>query len=203
MEADAPAIKACQPRVRYPEDEDGEIWLPMLLDAYAVLDAGLALAVAASGRRLACGSGCFACCRQPIPASSLEVRGLIWYALRQCRGRIRHLLHQRLLARPDREVCPFLVGGNCAAYVMRPLACREFLMFGAACRPGEHPDQSRPGDLLPLPKAAQTQAFWLMLPYYGLTELQARRTGLRDHLILRNTGLLQECDWSSLARAMG
>jgi hypothetical protein len=202
MESDDGQAGAHAFRVRFPGDEPGEPWLPLLLDAYAVLDAGLARAVAATDRRPACHPGCFSCCLQPIPASSLEVLGLTWYAIRHCRGGTQRLLRRNLAARPNPPACPFLVEGGCAAYVMRPMACREFLMLGAPCRPGERPERTRPGDLLPLPTQTQDRAFWHMLPYYGITEPDRRRAALENRLVLRDTGLLQARDWSWLAKIM-
>lgn len=189
-------------RVRFPESEATEPWLPLLLDAYAVLDAGVARALAAHPRRPACRAGCGACCFQPIPASSLEVLGLTWYVLNHCQGRVRRTLRQNLRLDSKGRECPFLVESTCSAYPLRPMACREFVVFGHACRPGEEPTKTRPQDVLPLPEAAQRLAFWHMLPYYGLTDPVLRRVALRDRLILRDTGLLQGRDWSWLARSL-
>lgn len=185
-------------RVAFPEDEAREAWLPLLLDAYAALDAGLAAAVAASGRRPACRAGCTACCRQPIPASSLEVLGLTWFVYRHSRGRRRRSVRRALATARESMDCPFLVEEACAAYAVRPLACREFVVFDRPCRPGEQPVISRPGDVLPLPAAAQRRAFWHMLPYYGLTDQAQREAALRARLVLRDTDILQGHDWSWL-----
>jgi len=189
-------------RVRFPEAEEQELWLPLLLDAYAVLDAGLERAVAASGRRPACRAGCQACCHQPIPASSLEVLGLTWYVIAQCRGLSRRLLRRQLRDGGSGPACPFLVEGQCAGYALRPMACREFVVFGRTCCLGEEPHRTRPGDMLPLPAAAQREAFRRMLPYYGLTDPDLCEAALHDRLILRDTALLQGRDWGWLARCL-
>ena len=150
-------------RVHFPEAEARLPWLVGLLDAYAALDAGIGRAIAASNRRPACRTGCFACCRQPIPASTLEILGLRWFALEGLKPAAR-----RSLARSLGQIgtdCPFLGSGVCAVYPLRPMACREFVMLGGACRPGEQPERTRPGDLLPLPVKAQREAFSLLLPF--------------------------------------
>ena len=189
-------------RVRFPEAEADEPWLPLLLDAYAVLDAGLARAVAASGRRPACREGCHACCLQPIPASSVEVLGLTWYVLEHVRGPARRLLRRQLRAGGGGPDCPFLVQGRCVAYAVRPMACREFVVFGSTCRTDETPHRTRPGDVLPLPAAAQREAFACLLPYYGLTDPALCDRALRDRLVLRDTGILQARDWNWLSRSL-
>lgn len=188
-------------RVRFPAAEARLPWLAALLDAYAALDAGIGRAIAASGRRLACRAGCCACCRQPIPASTLEVLGLKWFALERLTAPQR-----RALARSLDQAgtgCPFLVRGACAAYPLRPMACREFVMLGGSCRADEQPERTRPGDLLPLPIAAQREAFALLLPFYGQIDAVAREAALRDRLVLRDTVTLQSVDWSGLAAALG
>lgn len=202
MESDAISDASHPYRVRFPEDEAGEAWLPLLLDAYAVLDAGLAGAVAETGREPACGPGCARCCRQPIPVSSLEVLGLIWYVLRHCPDRARHLIRIRLHDLRAQAPCPFLLDRRCAVYPLRPLACREFVVLGRPCRVDERPDVSRPGDVLPLPVAAQNRAFWSMLPYYGIVGPAEREAALRDRLVLRDTTVLQGRDWSRLVRVL-
>ena len=189
-------------RVRFPEEESREPWLGLLLDAYAALDAGLDAAVAADGRRPACRAGCAACCRQPIPASSLEVLGLTWYAHRHILGEKRRQLRWLLRRAARSRDCPFLVEEACVAYPLRPMACREFVMLGSPCRAGEEPATSRPGDMLPLSVAAQRLAFWHMLPYYGLTAPAFRERALADRLVLRDTGILQGRDWVWLVKIL-
>ncbi len=50
-------------RLRFPEDEEKRAWLAPLLEAYAVIDEGVSLAVREDGRGLACRKGCGNCCR--------------------------------------------------------------------------------------------------------------------------------------------
>lgn len=195
------AIASSTERRRYPEAEARLPWLTALLDAYAVLDAGVALAMAADGRSVACRAGCCACCAQPIPASTLEVLGLKWFAMERLGARERRDLG-RTLRQALGAGCPFLAGGVCLVYPVRPLACREYVMRGRPCRRGERPERTRPGDVLPLPAAAQQEAFSLLLPGYGVTDATGRETALRGRLVLRDTGLLQAVNWSGLAGAL-
>ncbi|MHC1790059.1 YkgJ family cysteine cluster protein [Solidesulfovibrio sp.] len=186
---------------RFSEDAGRMPWLAALLQAYAVLDAGVAEAVAATNRKPACNVGCHVCCRQPIPVSTLEVQGLRWFALTRLETRPGRVVGQALSSPAGRD-CPFLVDGQCAAYAVRPMACREFVVFGRACAAGERPEVLRPKDVLALPAAAQRRAFSLLLPHYGIQEAEARDTALHDRLVLRDSRLLRDLDWSGLARAL-
>ena len=176
-------------------------WLAALRKAYAVLDAGIAQAVAATGRQPACQAGCAACCCQSIPASGLEVQGLRWFVLTQLPVRTGRLVGQALCNREDPN-CPFLVDGSCAAYALRPMACREFVVFARPCTLGESPVVTRPQDVLELAAAAQRQAFALLLPHYGVTDASARERALTGRLVLSDTHLLRDLDWSGLSHAL-
>ena len=50
--------------------------MDLLLDAFAVVDCGVAQAIARRGQEPACGAGCYHCCTQPIPVTPLEILGL-------------------------------------------------------------------------------------------------------------------------------
>ncbi len=125
----------------------------LLLDAYAVVDMGVKAAAGRDGRVAACHAGCDQCCRQPIPVTPLEVLALHSHA--------RHRLPQdRLAGRVDRLAafqgdkkdmtlpCPFLWDGSCMVYPVRPVACRQYMVFGKACARGEDASRTRPADLL-------------------------------------------------------
>jgi len=190
-----------QPPQRFSEDVANLPWLASLVEAYAVLDAGVVQAVAATSRQPACRAGCYACCCQSIPASSLEVQGLRWFALTQLSPGVGRSVGLSLRNRNDPN-CPFLVDGSCAAYALRPMACREFVVFGRPCAMGESPEVARPQDVLPLAAAAQRQACALLLPHYGVVEDSAREQALQERLVLRDSRLLREIDWSGLARGL-
>ena len=57
------------------------------------------------------------------------------------------------------------------AYVVRPLACRRYLVLGRACASGEDAASSRPADLLPPDPDLLAAALLRTLPWY------ARRPG--------------------------
>jgi len=176
-------------------------WLTALIEACSILDRGVAQAVSGSRRTPACGPGCHACCSQRIPISTIEAQGVRWYALSHLRGDTALAVGQALLAQRQ-EPCPFLVDGVCTVYPLRPLACREYIVFGAPCQPGERPDQTRPHDVLPLPRIAQLQAFTVLLPFYGVKDDVARDAALQNRLVLRDTRVLQQLDWQGLGAAL-
>ena len=72
-------------RVHFPEDEARLPWLPMLLDAYAVADTGVAIAIRDEEKKrkkkLACGKGCGNCCahQKDLPLYPHELVGIYWY----------------------------------------------------------------------------------------------------------------------------
>jgi len=189
-------------RVHFAEDEARFPWLTSLLDAYAVLDAGIARALADSGRKAACRTGCFACCLQRIPASTLEVLGIKWFVLDRLEAGKKRALARALRLPPEEKKCPFLLDGACAVYPARPMACREFIVLGRSCLRGELPDQTRPGDVLPLPVYAQQEAFSLLLPFYPRVAGEAAAMSRPGSVVLRDTGVLQDVDWSGLADAL-
>jgi Fe-S-cluster containining protein len=114
------------------------------------------------GRTVSCRAGCGACCRQLVPISAVEARGLA--ALVEAmpeprRTQVRErfaaararLDRAGLLARVEappadlaerRELglayfrlglaCPFLVDESCSIHAERPLACREYLVTSPA-----------------------------------------------------------------------
>lgn len=176
-------------------------WLTALIEAGSILDRGVARAIAGSGRAPACGPGCHACCSQPIPISTIEAQGLRWFALSHLRGDLANVVGTAL-ALQRQSPCPFLVDGACAVYPLRPLACREYIVFNTPCRPGERPDQTRPRDVLPLPRIAQLQAFSALLPFYGVKDDAARQAALQNRLVLHDTRILQQLDWQGLGAAL-
>lgn len=141
-----------------------------------MVDASVAAAVEAAarkGRSLACGPGCDACCRQPIPVTPLEFLLMrAWLRFRapaDSRARLEAQLPTRLRDEPSplRRPCPFLLEGGCAVYVARPLACRRYLVLDRRCAPGEDCSASRPEDLLVPARHALYAALALTFPWYA------------------------------------
>ena len=150
----------------------------LALDACALVDLSVAEALARArraGRAPACEPGCAACCCQPIPLTPLEALLLTRFVHLRLGSEERAALarnHAAALALPPlRRNCPLLLDGRCAAYVVRPLACRRYLVLGRACASGEDAASSRPADLLPPDPDLLAAALLRTLPWY------ARRPG--------------------------
>jgi Fe-S-cluster containining protein len=194
-------------RLSFELDEAVFPWLSLLLDAYHTVDRGVAAGIARErrrGRQLACAKGCSHCCRShtTIPVYPLELVGLTWYAAEQLTGPMRDRVREQLRGHRKGEPCPFLVDGVCAVHPLRPMACRQFNVFGRACGEGEDAYYSRRRDVLtPNPKYAD-EAFFAMLPFYGVEDPRQRRELVRSGAARRMAQVLQECNWGSVADKM-
>jgi len=194
-------------RVQFALDEAVFSWLSPLLDGYAVTDRGVNEAVAREekeGRALACARGCASCCRShtTIPVYPLELVGLTWYASEKLEGATRDKVKTQLRAHASGEPCPFLVEGVCSIHPLRPMACRQFNVFGQACAEGEDAYYSRREDVLtPIQKYAD-EAFMTMLPFYGVNDPEQQKQVIKSGQIHQLARVLQECSWASVADKM-
>ena len=149
-----------------------------MLDAFAVVDASIAQALAAAApARAACRAGCVACCRQAvIPITPLERETLRFWVKEKLtpslKGRVnKALVHSSTVAVPD---CPFLIAGACAVYPVRPIACRRFMVLGSSCGPEEDCLQTRPHDVLQPSREALYTALARTAPFYERVGLLAQ-----------------------------
>lgn len=146
--------------------------LTLLLDACALVDFGVSEALAKDGRTPVCHMGCATCCTQPIPATPLEVLGVYLYARTRLMSRVRQQLQQRFSVydggtQNTGKPCPFAIDGACSVYPLRPIACRQFLVFETPCTPSEDVLTTRP-DLVFRPQYAfMHTALRHTLPWYA------------------------------------
>ena len=169
--------------------------MDLLLDAFAVVDCGVARAVARRGQKPACGDGCFHCCTQPIPVTPLEILGLRLFvrpefapggaaggepastparALGPVMGlapEVRRALEAGFApftgdAASLGDTCPFLHEGRCAVYPVRPMACRRYIVYGTPCAQGEDPTCTRPQQVLQPGQDFLQAALRRTLPWY-------------------------------------
>jgi len=194
-------------RLSFPGDEQSFPWLPLLLDAYLAVDKGVAgdiLAVQAAGQRVACARGCFVCCavQKTIPVYPLELVGITWYAVEKILGPAREKLKMSLRSHGEGSSCPFLIDTLCVIHPMRPLACRQFIVLGRTCEEGEDPYRTRKGEVMVPGSSYIEEAFFTMLPFYGVTDEFERNEAIQGGLIHRMVSVLHSGNWQSLAERM-
>jgi Fe-S-cluster containining protein len=189
-------------RLHFPDDEKRLPWLSMLLDAYAIADTGIAVALRdaekSEKKKLACGKGCGNCCehQKDLPLYPHELVGIYWYVSEKLPAATRDALKKRLAAHTADSSCPFLIDGSCSIHPLRPVGCRQFNVFTTPCSPGEDPYYTRRDDVL-VPIAEYTdRAFAAVLPFYAM-----KRQGEISHaikLIRSQIMNLQTFDWGKL-----
>jgi Fe-S-cluster containining protein len=182
-------------------------WLPVLLEAYCITDAGVAEAIRREeqqGRRLACAKGCAACCRShtTIPVYPLELVGISWYVTEKLGGETRGQLQQQLGNPGSQPGCPFLAEDVCSIHPLRPMACWQFNIFDRVCSEGEDAWYTRRRDVLTPIRKFTDAAFDVMLPFYGIRNKAERRRALTEGAVHRMARVLKDCNWASLAKKM-
>jgi uncharacterized protein len=193
-------------RLHFPDDERRLPWLSLLLDAYAIADTGVAVAVRNREKKqknmLACGKGCGNCCvhQSDLPLYPHEIVGIYWYVSEKITGPVRDLLRDRLAKGADAQGCPFLIDSSCAIHPMRPVGCRQFNVFATPCAPGEDPYYTRREDVLQPDTDYLDRVFTAVLPFYNL-----KREGDPSIAIRTIRGQIMNLlsfDWSKLASLM-
>jgi Fe-S-cluster containining protein len=194
-------------RLCFPCDEPVHPWLPMLLEAYYIVDKGIAEAIrmeAGKGSKLACTKGCAHCCstHTTIPVYPLELVGLSWYVTEKLAGSERNIIKAQLRNYQESAPCPFLVAGACAVHPLRPVSCRQFMVFRKPCSEGEDPYYTRREDVLTPLKRYTDSAFFVMLPFYGVEDENERWRMIGSGAVHQVVKLMQTCNWKSLAEKM-
>lgn len=195
-------------RVSFPEDEARFKWLPLLLNAYAIIDEGIEQAIkqgeAERGQRPACRKGCDSCCTGlgDIPVYPLELVGIYWYATEKTVPPLRGRIFESLKSHKEGSPCPFGLDSSCSIYPMRPIACRQFNVYGAQCAPGEDPYYTRAKDVMTPISDFTERAFYEMMPFYGITENEDRKEAVSLGLIHSRVRVIQRVGWPELARVM-
>ncbi|HMK57085.1 MAG TPA: YkgJ family cysteine cluster protein [Dissulfurispiraceae bacterium] len=190
------------------DDEKVQPWLRLLLDAYAVIDEGVASGIAEEvkkrGFRLACSKGCGNCCatHRDIPVYPLELIGIYWFVIEKIGRPLRSIVKKQLLEHRRGGICPFLVDAACSIHQMRPAACRQFNVFNKPCESGEDPFYTRRADVLTPISRYIDKAFSIMLPFYGITDKREIKRASATRLINSLARPLQLCPWHELPARM-
>lgn len=191
-------------RLRFPDDEKRQPWLPLLLEVQHLTNQGVAAAIKADGRKLACGRGCASCCRThvDIPVYPLEVMGIAWYSEEKLTGELRQRVQQQLLRHRNLDACPFLVDAACAIHPLRPMACRQFNVFNTVCAVGEDAFHSRRGDVLQPDEKRKNEALREMLRHHAIPDGRERRRLVESGEVHRLAQSLRDLRWETLANRM-
>jgi Fe-S-cluster containining protein len=194
-------------RLSFPEDELKRPWLPMLLDAYATIDEGVAVSLAGEEKKrnikLACRKGCAICCSlKDIPVYPLELVGIYWFATEKTEGAVRETIKKQLTGHGKDDPCPFLIDLSCSIHPVRPISCRQFNVMGSPCAEGEDPYYTRRGDVLTPIQEFTNTAFYLMLPFYGITDDEEKTPFAIADIIHEQATNLRQYDWRRLAGTM-
>ncbi len=191
-------------RLQYPAEEKRIPWLAQLLDAYAIIDTGVAIGIRNEEKRekkkLACTKGCGNCCvsQKDLPLYPHEIVGIYWFVAEKMDPALRSRLRENLGPDAKDGPCPFLVDGSCSIHPLRPAGCRLFNVFTKPCTPGEDPYYTRRDDVLVPPPAYTDRAFAAALPFYALPEATADREG-SVRIVRSQIMNLREFDWQKLA----
>lgn len=188
-------------RLAFAADEKRLPWLGLLLQVQHLTDQGVAAALRADGRKLACARGCAHCCRShvDIPVYPLELMGIAWYVLEKLEPATRTRLAAQLAHHRAIDACPFLLDEACAIHPLRPMACRHFNVFNHACAPGEDAFHSRPGDVLRPDRKLKHEALREMLRHHGVHDGRERRRQVETGEVHRLVQSLREVRWENLA----
>ena len=198
----SPGTRGLSRRLHFPQDEKRLPWLPMLLDAYAVSDTGINVAIRDEEKRrkvrLACGKGCGSCCvhQRDIPLYPHELVGIYWYVMEKLSPTVRDVLKRQLATHTPDSPCPFLIDGSCSIHPLRPLGCRQFNVFTTPCAQGEDPYHTRRKDVLTPIQDYTDRVFATVLPFYDLNK--ESETGKAIRLLRSQIMNLQTFDWNKL-----
>jgi Fe-S-cluster containining protein len=191
-------------RLCFPDDEKRQPWLALLLEIQHLTNQGVAAAIKADGRKLACARGCASCCRThtDIPVYPLELMGIAWYATEKLEGAVRTRVASQLAQHRDLGACPFLVDEACAIHPLRPMACRQFNVFNTVCASGEDAFHTRLADVLRPDVKLKNEALREMLRHHNVKDGRERRRLVDTGEVHRLAQSLREMRWETLAARM-
>ncbi len=195
------------PRYSYPEDEAKYDWLPMLLDAYNILDRAVAIGLDEERRKrrqeVACTKGCSNCCLSPrVPFVGIELAGISWYASEKLAGSIREKVKHQLQHHVETTQCPFLVDDACSIYPVRPIACWEYHFFGNPCAKGEDAWETRRKDIWSPGRDVAQKVAMKILPFFGITSKNQKIQAFKSGFIAAQSKEMHHFDWNHVYKTM-
>ena len=198
-----PAVSS---RTRYPQ-ETRYPWLPILLDSYAIDDYEIQLdvknGVIGRGEKIACHKGCFSCCTShAIPITPLEFMGVSWYYCEVCEADTKRQIRPRLLHHTKTIECPFLLDTVCSIYPVRPLACRDFFVYGEPCKMNEDPFVTRSHDMHPPNREISRYVALRLLdfPGFNCSSIEEKEKAFNDGIIVNSGRYMHDIDWAEFVK---
>jgi len=194
-------------RFSSPQAEAKYSWLIGILDTFYISDSQVEAhlkKIAKNGVVPACHQGCHACCLEPtVPITAPELTVISWFASEVLAGDIRTQVKKRLFEHNSRLECPFLVDRACSIYAVRPLICRQFLIKSKPCEIGEHVIETRPHDIVPLPRETVIRPIAMrLLDHYQFKSPTAKRKAFESGFIVENARDMHLYDWAEIAKTM-
>lgn len=156
------------------------------------------------GRILACKRGCSHCCEthRDIPIYPIEIVGIYWFVSEKVNKSIRDKIRKSLTKHNSGDPCPFLIDFVCSIYPLRPLACRQFNVFGNACKMGEDAYYTRKNDVLEPSDNYLGKALYETTPFYGVFSEEERVDFINSGKLNSLVRVLQNYPWIELARRL-
>jgi len=111
-------------------------------------------------------------------------------------------IKRSLISHKRGEGCPFLIDSVCSIYPVRPLACRQFNVFGKPCTDGEDPYYTRPEDVLKPREPYLGRALYETTPFYDVYNKDERVEFLNSGKLNSLVKILQNYPWIELTRRM-
>lgn len=200
-------MKKNKHRLSFPKDEKLHKWLPMLLNAYSIMDEGVREDIEKyekAGKKLACRCGCSFCCKthRDIPVYPIEIVGIYWYVIEKTKEPIRTKIKNSLILHTKDSHCPFLIDDICSIYPIRPLACRQFNVFNRPCTEGEDAFYTRPQDVLIPSRNYLAKALYETAPFYNIYDEDEKIEFINSGKLNSLVRILQKYPWIELARRM-
>lgn len=187
-------------RFKYKEDEKKYPWLPILLNAYHVIDSEYDEYIEEDQKRrgsiIACKKGCCNCCKnQSVPITPLELQGISWFVIEKMNGSLRTKIKKQLATFQHSHPCPFLSDAICSIYPVRPIACRSFFVYNKPCMPDEDLLTTRPSDILVASKEIAKHSALTMLPFYGISDENQQIRAFENGFIADISRFMHTVDW--------
>ncbi|MCX8034406.1 MAG: YkgJ family cysteine cluster protein [Thermodesulfovibrio sp.] len=194
-------------RLSFYQDEKKHSWLPLLLNAYAIMDEGVSKDIEKgkkAGKKLACSPGCSNCCKthRDIPIYPIEIVGIYWYVIEKIGEPLRSKIKSSLIKHKKGDPCPFLINDICSIYAMRPLACRQFNVFVKPCDVDEDTFYTRNEDVLKPSENYLGKALYETTSFYGVFNEDEKVEFINSGRLNGLVKILQNYPWIELARRM-